>query len=327
MCAKGIPCAALTLLIMASISSCAQPPSDPAIETKPLEEEQTSPPASPDDPTPTPLPVHTERDIEYVPGGGAYQSLDVYLPPGSGGQFPTILAIHGGAFRARSKAIYNFLGKHMAAEGIAFVSTNYRLTQKASYPAQVEDVFCALAWIHANHEVYGFDPQQVFVWGGSAGGYLAGMVGTVDTPEIYLTGCPYELPDREWLQGMILFYGFYDFTNPETIGDFPFREVNLEPYWGASYENLSREVLEEMSPLAWVDGSEPPALILHGTRDTEIPSEMSEVFAAALEDAGIPVELILIDAKHAFELQPLDGPEMTLALAAVEAFLSNPSGR
>lgn len=314
-------------IALITLNSCAAPASSPVVESEPSKAEatQTNEPTAAR--TPTPLPARKERDIEYVPGGGAYQSLDVYLPPEGDGPFITFLAIHGGAFRARSKAIYNFIGNHLAAEGYAFVSTNYRLSQKASYPAQVEDVFCALAWIQTHQDVYGFDPANVFVWGGSAGGYLAGMVGTVESPEMYLTDCPHELPEEYRLAGMILFYGFYDFANPASIEGFPAIEMNLEPYWGAAYEELSQEQLEEMSPMSWIDGSEPPALIMHGTADNEIPSWMSEQFAEALSDAGVEVELILFEgARHAFELQPLDGPEMARALEAIKRLVSDPTG-
>jgi acetyl esterase/lipase len=148
------------ILMGLTLSSCISPPPTPVVEKEPTGE-TTSITNEEQRPSPTSLPIRVQRDIEFVPGGGAYQSLDVYLPPEGEGPFPTFLAIHGGAFRARSKSIYNFVGNHLAGEGYAFVSTNYRLSQKASYPAQVEDVFCALAWVHANQDVYGFDPEQI----------------------------------------------------------------------------------------------------------------------------------------------------------------------
>ena len=313
-------------LLVLFLSSCAPISSSPVAEITPTVE-ATSTSEEKNQPTATALPVRVERNIEFVPEGGAYQSLDIYLPPESDGPFPTFLAIHGGAFIARSKALYNFIGKYMAGEGYAFVPTNYRLSQKATYPAQVEDVFCALAWVHANKDVYGFDPEQIYVWGGSAGGYLAGMVGTVETSEIYLKDCPHDLPEKDWLAGMILFYGFYDFANPESIAGFPAREMVLEPYWGAKYEDIPQELLEEMSPMSWVDGSEPPALIIHGTDDNEIPSWMSEQFTNVLLDADVDVQLLLFEgARHGFELQPLDGPEMSQALGAIEQFVSPLAG-
>lgn len=260
------------------------------------------------------------RDIEFIPGGGAFQSLDVYLPSNNIGPFPTILAIHGGPFKARSKGIYSQIASHYNDQGYAFVSTNYRFSTNASYPAQVEDVFCSLAWIYANHDSYGFDTNNIFVTGGSSGGYLAAMIGTVDDPNVYLENCPHSLPGENWVQGMVILYGFYDFTDPTgwTKGKV---EGMLEPYWGAKYSDLSSEMLAEMSPQSWVNGNEPPTIIIHGTLDTIIPSWKSEKFAAELENAGVDVELLLIDAKHAFELKPLTSPENVQSFAAIDAFI------
>jgi acetyl esterase/lipase len=103
------------------------------------------------------------QDVLYVPEGAARQRLNVYLPAEGNGPFPTVLTIHGGGFRARSKNMYSQIAAHLNQLGYAAVSTNYRLTPNYSYPAQVEDVFCALAWIHANSEEYGFDQEHIFV--------------------------------------------------------------------------------------------------------------------------------------------------------------------
>jgi acetyl esterase/lipase len=231
------------------------------------------------------------------------------------------LAIHGGGFRARSKTLYSRLAGHLNELGYAVVSTDYRLTPSYSHPAQVEDVFCALAWVHANHATYGFDNEHIIVMGDSSGGYLAAMLGTVDPPSLYLENCPHALPASDWIQGVVVFYGFYDFTS---IDGYRREEVvgYLQPFWGAEYSEIPPETLAEMSPMSWVDGSEPPFLLIHGTSDTSIPSWMSEKFAAELDDAGVDVELLLVDAKHAFILKPLSSPENVQSLAAIEAFLS-----
>ena len=151
------------------------------------------------------------------------------------------------------------------------------------------------------------------------------MIGTVDDPSLYLENCPNDLPAQDWISGTIVFYGFFDFTN---IDDFPGSELPLlRAFWGAPHEEMSIEQLEEMSPQSWVDGGESPFLLLHGTEDRTIPSIMSERFTAALESAGIEVELVLVEgAKHAFELAPLDGPYMSQALNAVESFIAEAGG-
>jgi acetyl esterase/lipase len=307
----------LSLLILILSASCAEAETPEPTPTQiPIEVLATETP----EPTPTQIPVEMLESLPYAEEN-PFQKLDVYLPPTGDGPYPTILAIHGGGFSARSKSLYKLLARHYARQGYAFVSINYRLTPRDSYPAQVADSFCALAWLHAHHDEYGFDPNRVVVTGGSSGGYLAAMLGTIEDPNIYMKACPNEYPSGEAVQAAVIYYGFYDFTN---IDDYPVYEVSeyLTPFWGAEYEEIPTEKLEEMSPIKHIDGSEPPFIILHGTADTSITSVMSERFAEALEQAGVDVELVLLpDVGHAFELTPLTGEEMTLSLSKIEAFL------
>jgi len=246
------------------------------------------------------------------------QILDVHVPAGDG-PYPTILAIHGGRFSMNSKLLYNQHADYFADRGIAFVATNYRYAPTNTFPAQVEDVHCALAWIHENAERYGLDPTRVVVVGGSAGGYLAAMVGTVDDPDRFLTGCPHTLPDDP-IAGAVIFYGIFDFIE---IDDYPLSSIAVfQGLWGATHDGLSKERLKEMSPVAWVDGSEPPFLVIHGTRDVQIPSVMSERFVEVLKDSGVDAELLLVDAGHGFETQPINVPVNVESLTATEEFIA-----
>ena len=263
-------------------------------------------------------PVRTHwTDIPFTDEDMAFQKLDVYFPDTGNGPFPTILTIHGGGFRSRSKSLYYLMSSELTELGYAVVSTNYRLRPNYSYPAQVEDVFCALAWVHSNYTTYGFDREKIYVMGDSAGGYLAAMVGTVEAPDKYLTNCPYTLPESDWIQGAVIYYGFFDLslvrdlTGGDAVG-----------YMGGSVDSLPPETIAEMSPMAWVDGSEPPFLLIHGTQDTSVPSWMSEDFAEALGKVGVPSELVLLDENHAFILQPMSSPANTRSLEAIETFLS-----
>lgn len=247
------------------------------------------------------------------------QTLDVNLPTGEG-PFPVILAIHGGRFRFNSKAFYGSYAKHFPAQGVAFVPMNYRFVPEFTYPAQVEDAHCALAWIHANAEEHGFDPTRVVVLGGSAGGYLAAMLATVGDRALYQGDCPHVLPDDP-IAGAVVFYGFSDFT---TLEDYPPGESGvLGAFWGAPYEELTSDQLSEMSPISWIDGSEPPTLVIHGSQDTTVPPVMSERFVAALDEAGVEAELLVVDSGHGFENYPLDFPEQVESLIAIEDFIAN----
>jgi len=308
-------------------------PSPPTSTSTSLPEPSESPqPTEIPPPTKTPQPTETPQpsempkrnwiDLPFAPPGDEFHKLDVHLPENGDGPFPTILTIHGGGFSALTKSHYDELAGYFTELGYAVVSTNYRLTPKASYPAQVEDVFCALAWIHAKNEIYGFDNEHIFVMGDSAGSYLAGMLGTIETPSGYLKKCPHKLPASDWIQGVVGFYGFYDFTSTEGWTDFDL-EFSLRQYWGAYHRLISDETLAEMSPMSWVDGSEPPFLLIHGTEDNAVKSWMSEKMASVLKEAGVETELLLVESNHGFiHLKPLLDPVNIQTLKVIEAFLS-----
>jgi len=155
--------------------------------------------------------------------------------------------------------------------------------------------------------------------GGSAGGYLATMLGTVDDPSIYLGNCPHALPPGKAVQAAIIYYGLYDLTD---MAEYPGGSAPLEPFLGAKYKDIPIEKLEEMSPIQHIDGSEPPFIILHGTADNSIPSFMSERFAESLEQAGVDVELVLVpEAGHGFEALTLSNEHLMYSLTAIEKFL------
>ena len=282
------------------------------------------PTATPVPPTPTEL-TRLKRDVPYVPDGNVYQKLDVYLPQEGDGPFPTILAIHGGCFRykADNKLNYYRHASYFNELGYALVSIDYRLAPGFSYPVQVQDSFCALAWVHANAATYGFDTERIIAMGESAGGYLVAMLGTVDTPSLYMAGCPHTLPETNWIKGIVGFYGLFDITSMDGYPDWIVPEC-LEPYMGTTFSDVPAELLAEMSPMSWVDGSEPPFLLIHGLSDTIIPAWMAEDFASALEEAGAEVELLLLKATgHDFIIYlPLSTPVNVQSLEATEAFLA-----
>ncbi|MCG8702184.1 MAG: alpha/beta hydrolase, partial [Bacteroidales bacterium] len=129
------------------------------------------------DPRQTPaLPTGTivHRDLAYVRDGHERHKLDIYLPA-QGEKLPLIINVHGGAFRAGSKERNVPVGYLKA--GYAIASINYRLSQHAIFPAQIEDVKAAVRWLRAHAQTYRIDPQRFGAWGASAGGHLVAMLG------------------------------------------------------------------------------------------------------------------------------------------------------
>ncbi|HOU12827.1 MAG TPA: alpha/beta hydrolase [Anaerolineae bacterium] len=273
-------------------------------------------------PTPTELPWIQFTEF-YVPGGDSWQKLEVYLPREGDGPFPTILAIHGGGFQAETRSNYHRYASYFNGLGYALVSIDYRLLPRFRYPAQVQDSFCALAWVHANADKYGFDTERIVAIGESAGGYLVSMLGTVDDPAPYLEGCPYTLPETNWIHGVIPVYGMFDLRTEEGYEPLVVRNCT-EPYLGTKISEASAEFLAEVSPISWVNGNEPPFLIVHGLQDNYISSKMADDFAAKLEEAGGNVELLLLEiGQHGFFTDfPLSSPTNVQTREAITTFLT-----
>jgi acetyl esterase/lipase len=261
--------------------------------------------------TPTIPPVETIGNVSYVPDGYFDQKLDIYLPTSGDGPFPTLLMIHQGGGRKEQLASW---GRSFAERGYAAISINHRQWPDYRYPADVEDAFCALAWVHANAPTYGFDADHIFALGHSAGGSLVAMLGVVDDPTLYLEDCPHTLPDSNWIHGVIPFTGIFDYASAAE------RSINLDDYanglLGGSLEEKP-ETWARASAITWIDGSEPPFLLVHGGNDSTISPTNSSDFAEALEAAGVEVELLIVpNANHA---QITKSEE---SLQAVEAFLA-----
>jgi acetyl esterase/lipase len=125
---------------------------------------------------PLPAGFKAIRDIEYVPGGGSSRSLDIYVPEARPDKpLPLIVWIHGGAWLGGNKDRPN--GTALLKEGFALASINYRLSQEAVFPAQIEDCKAAIRFLRAKSAEYEIDPARIGVFGSSAGGHLVALLG------------------------------------------------------------------------------------------------------------------------------------------------------
>ena len=110
--------------------------------------------------------------------------LDIYRVPNAGVK-PVIVFVHGGSYvngdpRDDTAGLFgqtDGLMAYVASRGYVVAAVRYRLADEAKWPAQLVDVKTAIRWIRANAQQYGIDPQRVAVWGESAGGHIAAMVG------------------------------------------------------------------------------------------------------------------------------------------------------
>ncbi len=231
----------------------------------------------------------TYTDLAYA-DASASQKLDLYLPSTGSGPFPVIVAIHGGAFKMGDKADGQEAAMLAALDrGYAVASINYRLSDEAIFPAQVNDAKAAVRYLRANAAKYNLDPNKIAAWGGSAGGYLATMLGT--------TGGVADLEDMSQgnsdqssaVQAVVDWFGPLSFldmdpqfqasgTGPANHNDASSPESQL---LGGALPDVP-DLVEKADPTTYITADDPAFLIQHGTNDGNVPVEQSINFADAL---------------------------------------------
>ena len=256
--------------------------------------ESTKPEAKPVTPPPG---VRMERDLSYIPDGDPAQTLDLYLPEQlSDKALPLIVHIHGGGWRGGNKYPCPVVG--MVRNGYAVASVEYRFSQKALFPAQVQDCQAAIRWLRSNSKKYALDPDRVGVVGASAGGHLSALVGTAGGKHVFAPiGGNLDQSDR--VNAVCDYFGpanFYSVVrqaaeDKHIANIFRFNTPS-DPYSSLIGATLDDKVKSDaVSPIHYVSAECPPVLILHGTHDALVPYAQSEEFADALKQQGVAVWL------------------------------------
>ena len=250
----------------------------------------TNPPPTPTPvPTvsPTPTPLQT-KNISYIADGDPKQKLDIYLPAEGDKAFPILFAIHGGG---GDKNDFSDLAAYLSKQGYALVAINYREMPQFRHPVPLEDAFCALAWVQANGSTYNLGTRRIFAVGHSLGGTLAAMLAVTDDPADYMQNCPYVLEPHS-IQGCVTFTGMFDYAAIVNDPNTGLRKY-FSDYFGADLDKAP-ELWTQASPVTWLDKSDPPFLLIHGSGDHNISPDYSTSFADKLQEIGVGVKLLLI---------------------------------
>ena len=233
------------------------------------------------------------KDLPYVSYGAERQTLDLYVPPGAG-PHPLVIWIHGGAWKTGSKANPLPL-RLLAGERYAIASVNYRLSNMAKFPAQIEDCKAAVRWLRAHASEYALDPARFAAWGSSAGGHLVALLGTA--------GDKFDLGEHtavsSRVQAVVDYYGPTDFLQMDAhaLPSAPFKHAALdspesELVGGPLLENDL--VAARANPVTHVTRDDAPFLIVHGDRDPLVPLHQSQLLESALRKANVPVTLYVV---------------------------------
>jgi acetyl esterase/lipase len=230
--------------------------------------------------------VRPEQNLVYSSPGGRDLHLDLYLPNEGRGPWPAVVYIHGGGWKGGNRNAFRRQAAHMATRGFVGACIEYRLSGEAKYPAALQDARAAVGWLRANAAKYRIDPARVGAAGGSAGGHLAALLGTMGDVKVVAAFNP------------ALDLVSFGKRAPSSPGN------SAAEFLGATYAQRP-ELWAEASPLTHVDKNSAVFLFLHGTADTTVPYQQSVDMMNRLKAAGVEAEIFSAEgALHGFFNSP-----------------------
>ncbi len=223
---------------------------------------------------------------------------------------PCVIVLHTGGWGNGAPEEFLTFNDHIAREGFAVASIQYRLAPEWPWPAQCDDVRRAMAWLRARQAELGLDPSRFVLLGRSAGGQIAESVA-------YLENDP-------CIRGCIAFYAPADMLFSYRLGreeDILKSPLLLRNFLGGK-PSEQPEAYRNASPILNVTPHTPPTLLLHGLKDSLVWYRQSERLAKVLSRTGVKHLYIALPwATHAFDYNH-HGPGGQLAKYAVDYFLN-----
>lgn len=229
--------------------------------------------------------------------------LDLYRVANDKTLRPLVVFVHGGGWSVGNpRAGGAFLDLpvihgNLAQRGYVVASIQYRLTGEAPFPAQLQDLREAVRFLRANSARLGIDATKIALWGLSAGAQLAALEAV---------SCGTSSPDpasdatarSPCVQGFVGWFGPYDLNAYVAESK---KENPVGPLFRCGSEPCAAAILAQASPINFVDGKDPPVLLVHGATDINSLPTQSSRFAERLRAAGVPADLLLIpDVSHGF---------------------------
>ena len=245
--------------------------------------------------TPTPTLQRELLDLPYASVSRA-QRLDLFLPATGAGPFPVLVWIHGGGWAAGSKNLSpTGIQRQMTARGYAVASVEYRLSGEAKYPAAVLDVKAAIRFLRANATRFALNSDRIAVWGSSAGGHLAALVGVTGGVALFDDATLGNATQSSRVQAVVDWFGPSELLQMDADG----AAQGCPLFGGVGHDNSnSPEGLwlggkpsalparaREASPVTWVSTDDAPALVQHGGIDCTVPTAQGRRFRDALRTA------------------------------------------
>ena len=222
--------------------------------------------------------VEMVAGISYVvsendgaPADADKHKLDLYLPRDKK-NFPVLVFLHGGSWRAGDRSVYRALGDRLARAGIGVAIPSYRLMPQNPHPAQIEDAAAAFAWVAKNIAQRGGDASRIYLSGHSAGAHLAALL-ALDEKYLGKFGLP-----RRSIHGVIAMSGIY---NVDTLDTF-----------------VAAGDRHDASPYAHAHSGAPPFLISYCQWDYFGLPKQARDFTRTLKKNFVAAELLYVPGEN-----------------------------
>lgn len=236
------------------------------------------------------------RTLDLTYGNDPRQKLDVYLPKKIAPDAKVVVFFYGGSWRGGSKTDYRFVAQALTSRGFIVVLPDYRVYPQVTFPAFVEDGAAVVRWTRDHIADFGGDTNQLYLMGHSAGSHIAALL-TLDARYLKTVGL-----ERNAIRATASLSGPLDFTpNPwdRPVFNQPTNATTIDP---------------QIEPITFVDGQEPPMLLVQGLQDKIVAPFNAEHLAARIRSAGGQVEYITYPNRaHASVVVALASPYQWLA--------------
>jgi acetyl esterase/lipase len=228
------------------------------------------------------------KDVLYADIAGVALTLDAHIPDGAG-PFPAAVLVHGGGWIAGDKRQYiTYLFQPLTEAGFAWFSINYRLAPQHKFPAAAEDVQRAIEYVKQNAAKYKVNDRRIALIGESAGGHLVSYVGARNR-------------EKSRVGAVVSLYGIHDFVSASVAWK-PVPSEVFQLFGVRAIDAEAAPILVKASPVAYVKRDMPPFLLIHGSKDEDVPHEQSVEMCEKMNAVGARCELITLEgAPHGMD--------------------------
>jgi acetyl esterase/lipase len=260
--------------------------------------------------------ARVEKNVIYGMHSGLALLMDVHVPPQPNGYGVIVIAGSGwhmplayGSGGLKERAASTRYVERLLGAGYTLFAINHRAAPSFRYPAAVEDAQRAVRFVRHHAKDYGIDPARIGGFGGSSGGHLVSMLGTLDGAGdaedqdpvnrqssrlqcVVAAAAPSDLGRIRTERGLAAVTSFVGMPAP-----------------GAGPGSTEHKTFRGASPVTHVSADDAPMLLMHGDADETVPFEQSELMDAALRQAGVEVTLLRIaGAGHGVNFEGATNP-------------------